>query len=192
MIDLLPAENIPAPNLSQLFGRDALLHVDLGCGDGSLLRAMAVEHPEINFLGTERLLRRVRSSDKKAADLPNMRIIRAETLYVLERLLAPESVDAFYLLFPDPWPKRRHHRRRIVTAEFLGRIWTRLTSHGSLFMATDHDDYFAAIRKLLRKSSNFALASAEWKLPATTFEQKFIGAGTAIHRLELRKVSPVT
>jgi tRNA (guanine-N7-)-methyltransferase len=192
VIELFPIADVATLDLSELFGRRAPVHVDLGCGDGSFLRALASEQPNTNFLGIERLLRRVRSSDKKAADLPNIRIIRAETLYVLQRLLAPESVEAFYLLFPDPWPKRRHHRRRIITAGFLDCVWTRLTNHGSLFVATDHDDYFAAVRQLLAKTPKFALAKSDWQPPASTFEQKFVAAGIAIHRLELRKVSPVT
>jgi len=123
--------------------------------------------------------------------LPNVRIIRSETLFVLRHLLAPDSVAAFYLLFPDPWPKRRHHRRRLVTTEFLDAIWECLTDGGKLFLATDHDDYFAAMRRSLSQTARFAPANSEWPLPASTFERRFLAAGTAIHRLELRKSTPL-
>jgi tRNA (guanine-N7-)-methyltransferase len=192
VIDLLPDLDAAELDLEELFGRAAPLGIDLGCGDGSFLQALAAEHPDRNFLGIERLLRRVRSSHRKAEDLPNVRVIRSETLFVLRHLLPAGSVDAFYLLFPDPWPKRRHHRRRLVTAEFLSAIWSCLRNQGSLFIATDHDDYFAAIRKLLQNTPQFVATDRDWALPATTFEKKFCTVGLPIHRLELRKISPVT
>jgi tRNA (guanine-N7-)-methyltransferase len=191
VIELLPETSVSL-DLSQLFERTAPVHVDLGCGDGSFLRALAAEQPHTNFLGIERLLHRVRSSDRKARELENVRIIRSETGFVLRHLLPPESVEIFYLLFPDPWPKRRHHRRRLVTTEFLEAISACLTNGGSLFIATDHDDYFAAIRRALSGATEFAMIGSDWNLPSTTFEKKFVASGTAIHRLELRKTSPVT
>ena len=197
MIELIPETQATPLDPAQLFGRVAPLHADLGCGDGSFLRALATEYPETNFLGIERLLRRVRSSDRKAATLPNVRIIRSETSFFLRHLLPPESVDVFYLLFPDPGPKRRHHRRRIISSDFLDAIAACLKSAspartgGSLFVATDHDDYFAAIRNLLGESSDFVPVEGIWPLPASTFEQRFRSAGIPIHRLELRKASPL-
>jgi len=188
----LPDLNAAELDLEELFGRAAPLEVDLGCGDGSFLRALAAEHPDRNFLGIERLLHRVRSSHRKAVDLPNVRVIRSETLFVLRHILPAGSVDAFYLLFPDPWPKRRHHRRRLVNAEFFSAIWNCLRNQGSLFIATDHDDYFAAIGKLLQNTPQFAPTDRDWALPPTTFEKRFRMVGLPIHRLELRKISPVT
>jgi tRNA (guanine-N7-)-methyltransferase len=179
-------------DLPQLFARTAPVHVDLGCGDGSFLRALAASRPNTNFLGIERLLHRVRSSDRKAQELENVRIVRAETMFVLRHLLPPDSVEAFYLLFPDPWPKRRHHRRRLVTTGFLEAVAGCLTIDGSLFIATDHDDYFAAICRALSNTVELAIADSDWNLPPTTFEKKFVAAGTGIHRIEFRKVSPVT
>ena len=191
MIELVPQSTATRIDFVDLFRRGAPIHVDLGCGDGSFLQALASEHPTRNFVGIERLLRRVRKSDRKAVLLPNVRIIRSETMFFLNHLLPTESVDCFYLLFPDPWPKRRHHRRRLVTPEFLDAIWNGLTASGLLYVATDHDDYFAAIRKLLKRTLQFVATNADRRLPATTFEKKFSGASTPIHRLTLRKVSPV-
>jgi tRNA (guanine-N7-)-methyltransferase len=187
-----PPEAKVSLDLPQLFARTAPVHVDLGCGDGSFLRALAAQQPNANFLGIERLLHRVRSSDRKARELDNVQIVRAETMFVLRHLLSPNSVEAFYLLFPDPWPKRRHHRRRLVTTGFLEAIAACLTTGGSLFIATDHDDYFAAICRAVSKATEFAIADSDWNLPPTTFEKNFVAAGTGIHRLEFRKVSPVT
>jgi tRNA (guanine-N7-)-methyltransferase len=188
-------ESIPAGprllELPRLFERDAPLQVDLGCGDGSFLQALAAQRPDRNFLGIERLLHRVCSSGRKAAQLPNVRIIRGDTMFLLRHWLPPRSVEVFYLLFPDPWPKRRHHRRRLVTTQFLEAIWTGLTNSGSLFIATDHDDYFGAIRQLLSRTPGFVPTNSHWKLPVSSFEKRFTVLGTRIHRVKLRKVSPV-
>ena len=191
MIELVPEPKAAWLDDTELFGRDAPLHVDLGCGDGSFLSTLAFQYPDRNFLGIERLLRRVRSSDRKAAALPNIRIVRSETLFMLQHMLPPNSVETFYLLFPDPWPKRRHHRRRLVTNQFLDIIRRCLTPNGTLFVATDHADYFAAIQRLLSKTEGFVNTDAEWRLPQSTFEKRFSATGTVIHRLALRKVSPL-
>ena len=105
-------------DLQKIFERNAPLHVDLGCGDGLFLCGLAQRMPDKNFLGIERLLNRVRTSARKVARLDNVRLLRMESSYAVRYLLPAESVERFYLLFPDPWPKRRHHRRRIVTPGF--------------------------------------------------------------------------
>jgi tRNA (guanine-N7-)-methyltransferase len=190
----LAAAKTTVLDLPALFGRRAPVDVDLGCGDGSFLRSLAAQMPDKNFLGIERLLNRVRSSTRKAAEVENVRILRAETSFVVTHLLPAESIAAFYLLFPDPWPKRRHHRRRLVTQNFLDAIWTALIPTGSVTIATDHVDYFDAISRLITGTKRFVMIDQEFlrPLPLTTFEKKFRAAGAPIHRLELRKVSPVT
>src|SRR5437762_12472070 len=133
-------------DLEKIFGRRAPLHVDLGCGDGSFLCALAQRLPDKNFLGIERLSARIRSSARKAASLGNVRLLQMESSYAVRYLLPAESVETFYLLFPDPWPKRRHWRRRIITEEFLRAINQALAENGRFLVATDHLDYFEKIR----------------------------------------------
>jgi tRNA (guanine-N7-)-methyltransferase len=179
-------------DLKKIFGRNALLQIDLGCGDGSFLCALAQRMPERNFLGIERLLGRIRAAARKAAALRNVRLLRMESSYALRYLLPAGSVEIFYLLFPDPWPKRRHWRRRIVTQEFLRAISQALAENGKFFIATDHVDYFEKIKEVARVDPDFAIGDpALIDLPLTKFEQQFRAQGAAIHRLELRKVSPV-
>ena len=179
-------------DLEKIFGREALLHVDLGCGDGSFICALAERMPERNFLGIERLLGRIRAAARKAAALDNVRLLRMESSYAVRYLLPPGSVEIFYLLFPDPWPKRRHWRRRIMTPEFLRAISQALAENGRFVIATDHLDYFEKIEEVARANPDFtvALPSAADR-PLTKFEQQFRAQGAAIHWLELRKVSPV-
>src|SRR6266513_6489090 len=122
VIELVPELQVARLDLVQLFGRSAPLHVDLGCGDGSFLCEMAQQFPKRNFLGIERLTKRVEKVRRKAEKIENVRVLRADTLFAVRHLLPESSVDTFYLLFPDPWPKRRHQFRRIFTRHFLDAI----------------------------------------------------------------------
>ena len=178
-------------DLQGIFGRKAPLHVDLGCGDGSFLCALAQRMPDKNFLGIERLLHRVRTSARKAAVLENVRLLRVESFYAVRYLLPAESVERFYLLFPDPWPKRRHYRRRIVTPDFLSSIHDALQKDGSIYIATDDIDYFGIIKEVAESNSDFAIGEGDADLPQSKFGRIFREKGASIHWLELRKISPV-
>jgi tRNA (guanine-N7-)-methyltransferase len=178
-------------DLDKIFGRKAPLHIDLGCGDGSFLCALAQRMPDKNFFGIERLLNRVRTSARKAATLDNVRLLRMESFYAVRYLLPAESVERFYLLFPDPWPKRRHHRRRIVTPDFLGSIHDALEKNGGIYFATDDVGYFGKIKEISESDPRFAISEADVDLPQSKFEHIFREKGAPIQWLELRKISPV-
>lgn len=178
----------------QLFGRNAPLHVDLGCGDGSFLCEMARQFPKKNFLGIERLTKRVEKVRRKAEKIENVRVLRADTLFAVRYLLPESSVETFYLLFPDPWPKRRHQFRRIFTPDFLDAIAVALEQCGALRVATDQVDYFHQIERLSRAHLQFQVVPQspnESVFPVTKFERKFREQGVPIYRLVLRKISPV-
>jgi len=101
-------------------------------------------------------------------------------------------VETFYLLFPDPWPKRRRQRRRIFSDDFLDSITAALEEGGLLRVATDQVDYFRQMERLSRAHPQFEIVDpGDVALPSTKFEQKFQEQGASIHRLTLRKVSPV-
>jgi tRNA (guanine-N7-)-methyltransferase len=178
-------------DLEKIFGRKAPLHVDLGCGDGSFLCALAQRMPCKNFLGIERLLGRICSAARKAASLVNVRLLQMESFYAVRYLLSAESVETFYLLFPDPWPKRRHHRRRLVKPDFLNSIHTALRKDGVIYIATDHLDYFQKIKKIAESTPAFAIVDVDVELPPSGFELTFRQKGAPIHWLALRKISPV-
>lgn len=126
-----------------LFGRRAPVHVEIGFGNGAALADMAAAHPENNYLGIEvhrpgvgTLLRRL------AADgLSNVRIISADATEVLARQIPDDSLSAVYLFFPDPWPKQRHHKRRLVQPDFTALARRKLKIGGTLHLATDWADY---------------------------------------------------
>jgi tRNA (guanine-N7-)-methyltransferase len=179
-------------DLEKVFGRNVPLHVDLGCGDGSFLCALAQRMPAKNFLGIERLVGRVRTGACRAARIGNVRLLRMEISYAVRYLLPPASVETFYLLFPDPWPKRRHWQRRIANESFLRAIGQALVSGGTLYIATDRVDYFEKIKEIARANPDFATVDfTNIDLPHTKFERKFRAQDATIYRVELRKVSPV-
>ncbi|PYK25413.1 MAG: tRNA (guanosine(46)-N7)-methyltransferase TrmB [Verrucomicrobia bacterium] len=178
-------------DLEKIFGRRAPLHVDLGCGDGSFLCALAQRLPDKNFLGIERLSARIRSSARKAASLGNVRLLQMESSYAVRYLLPAESVETFYLLFPDPWPKRRHHRRRIVTPDFLDSVHVALEQNGITYIATDHLDYFRKIKEIAESIPGFAIEDRDVDLPQSRFRLIFEQRSAQIYWLTLRKVSPV-
>jgi tRNA (guanine-N7-)-methyltransferase len=190
-IECVPASVTQPLDFAQIFGRSAPVIIDLGCGDGAFLTALAAANPQHNYLGIERLIGRVRAVCRKAGKLglTNVRVLRMETAYVLEHLISPDSVSQFHLLFPDPWPKRRHHRRRTMTNQFAAAIHRALVPNGLFHAATDHAEYFQHIARITQ-----SLFEPEIKLasfPQSTFEKRFADRGLIIHRLLLRKISPV-
>jgi len=121
----------PSP-ITPWFGREAPLHVDLGFGLGGFLCQMAAQHPEINFLGIERQLERMRKIDRRVAfrKLDNVRLMRIEAGYYLTYMLPEASVDVLYILFPDPWPKLRHQHERLLGPGFIDAIHRSLKPDG--------------------------------------------------------------
>ena len=194
MIDLVPELKVARLDVAELFGRSAPLHVDLGCGDGSFLCEMAQQFPKTNFLGIERLTKRVEKVRRKAKKIENVRVLRADSLFAVRYLLPESSVETFYLSFPDPWPKRRHQLRRIFTRDFLDAIAVALEPHGVLRVATDQLDYFQQVERVSRDHLQFEVVPRspdDAVLPVTKFEKKFRKQGAPIYRLTLRKTSPV-
>jgi tRNA (guanine-N7-)-methyltransferase len=194
VIELVPDSQVACLDVLQLFGRKAPLHVDLGCGDGSFLCEMAQQFPKRNFLGIERLTKRVEKVRRKGEKIENVRVLRADTLFAVRDLLPESSVGTFYLLFPDPWPKRRHQFRRVFTRDFLDAIAVALEQEGIVRVATDQLDYFRQIKRLTCAHLQFQVVPAspdDSVLPLTKFERRFRDQGAPIYRLTLRKTSPV-
>jgi tRNA (guanine-N7-)-methyltransferase len=191
--EIVPESYFAPLDLETIYGRKGPIEVDLGCGDGSFLVEIAGANPARDFLGIERLPGRVRSAHRKitARGLTNARVLLVETSYAVRRMLPASSVAQFYLMFPDPWPKRRHWSRRVVTEDFFASIHRALVPHGVLRIATDQIDYFREIERLAGESTQF-MTDADPEPPAarSTFEKRF--SQSEIYRLRLRKVSDAT
>lgn len=189
--EIIPADYFAPLDIPAIYGRTAPLEVDLGCGDGSFLVACAQANPAREYLGIERLAGRVRRVCRKISfnRATNARVLRVESSYAVQRLLPPASVEVFHLLFPDPWPKRRHWGRRLVTAEFLAAIHRALAPEGTLRIATDQLDYFREIERMVALSGRFVSTSDTKSDPAmSSFEKRFRQSDLEIHRLVLWKV----
>jgi tRNA (guanine-N7-)-methyltransferase len=190
--EIIPANYFAPLDLEAIYGRVAPLEVDLGCGDGSFLVASAGAHPTRDFLGIERLAGRVRRASRKIgfSGTTNARVLRVEISYAVQRLLPPGSVAVFHVLFPDPWPKRRHWGRRLVTTDFLTAIHRALVPQGVVRIATDQLDYFREIERVVAQSARFVSSvDTDSGAAMSTFEKRFCQSNLEIHRLVLRKVS---
>lgn len=193
-VEYVPEDKTQPLDLRLLFPAAAPLEVDLGCGDGSFIAALAAEHPERNFIGVEKLLGRVRSACRKIAarQLPNVRILRVDIGHAVTSLLPAASVDVCHIMFPDPWPKRRHQRRRTVTAELLRSIRRILVHDGHVRLTTDDLPYFEQMQQAAAAVPELAPLAEDVaaELPRSTFERRFVESGLPIYRLSLRNVSP--
>ena len=131
--------------------------IDLGCGKGRFLLARARKFPETNFLGIDRLLNRIRRIDRKIVrqQLLNTRVLRIDGYYAVTYLVPPESVDTYYVFYPDPWPKGKHHHNRIFNELFMNAVARTLKPGGTIHAATDHLPYFQEIYKLLQTDDRF-------------------------------------
>ncbi|MCX6901120.1 MAG: tRNA (guanosine(46)-N7)-methyltransferase TrmB [Verrucomicrobia bacterium] len=179
---------------SAMFSKSQPIEVDLGCGDGSLLLHWAKRFPERNWLGVERLKGRVLKLERKAPRLGiagNLRALRIESGYAVEWLFPPASIAACHIYFPDPWPKKRHHKHRLIQPPFVAALARTLEPGGSAHLATDHADYFAEMLLCFNANANFE--RVEPVVPATPeemtdFERDFVTEGRPISRARFRKV----
>jgi tRNA (guanine-N7-)-methyltransferase len=162
------------------------LWVDVGCGKGRFLVATAERNPAMDFLGIDRQVGRLRYVERRIlrAALTNVRLLRAEAAYTVQHLLPPHSVQVFSIFFPDPWPKRRHHRRRLFAPVFLDALHAATAPGGVIHIATDNADYFRAIAKLFQADRRFAAAPIlePDEAARTNFEIVFRLQSAPIHR----------
>lgn len=169
--------------VSEIFGEGETCEVDLGCGDGSFLLAMAERYPETLFLGVERLLGRIRKvcSESGRRGLSNVKGLRVESRYFLEWMIAPGSISRLHYLFPDPWPKEKHHKNRLVQASFIPVLHRALAPQGEFLFKTDHEEYFEWVCRLMDESPLFLRSpwNAEF-YPKTDFQQQWESMGKPI------------
>ncbi len=168
-------------NLNQSFERVAPVWMEIGFGNGEALAQMAEANPEINFLGVEVHLPGVGHALGEIAsrELSNVRLIRYDALELLEKHIEYTSIDRLNLYFPDPWHKTRHHKRRIVNAEFIKLLLPLMTDRAVLHMATDWESYAIHMEQALADCEGFERVHDEPRLssitasrPTTRFEQR--------------------
>jgi tRNA (guanine-N7-)-methyltransferase len=174
-----PASYTERLDLTELFATTQPLEVELGAGDGSFLIQWAKANPQHNFLGVERLLGRIRKIERKAnrAGLNNVRLMRIEASYFLEYLLPRNSVVALHVYFPDPWPKRKHRKNRLVNEVFVETCTRVLAPGGTVLLRTDDPDYFAQMQSAFSRFKSVEPPAAIAAI-LTDFEREFQRRGT--------------
>ena len=190
----------PYMDLQPLFARPAPLHIEVGSGKGTFLVNQGRANPNVNYLGIEWANKYYRYSVDRVRrwSLPNIRFLRADAREFIGRYLPDAAVATFHVYFPDPWPKKRHHKRRFFIPENLQQVLRTLTAGGELRTATDHAEYFQTVKELLTEHETIARQFEQIEfLPTDTadegewvgsnFERKYIKEGRQFYTLAVRK-----
>jgi len=159
-IRYIPENWLEPMDLRSLFPhRDRPLTVDVGSGKARFILQRAATDPETNYFGIDRMLKRIRKTGRKAAraELKNIRLLRLDAYYTVTYLIPPASVDTYYILFPDPWPKKKHSANRLMNPRFIDALARTLVPGGQLHFATDHQPYFAGCMDMLVVDPRFSL-----------------------------------
>ena len=184
-------------DVAAAFGRTAPLVVEIGPGTGESLVAMAAARPEVDVLAFEVYLPGVARTVARLheTEVANVRLLQSDAVDGLTHLLGPGSVQEVWTFFPDPWPKVRHHKRRLVDRAFADLVASRLRPGGAWRLATDWADYAAQMRTVLDAHpdlENVGTAADGWAVrdadrPLTRFEQRGIDAGRTVRDLRYRR-----
>ena len=182
----------------RIFGRPGPVHMEIGSGKGTFLLGQATAQPGDNYLGIEWARKYYRYAVDRIGrwELTNVRIIRTDAVSFITDSVPDESVDYFHIYFPDPWPKKRHHKRRLICLANLEQLIRCLKAPGQIRIATDHTDYFEQIKMVLAERSDIleeidfikptTAESGEWT--GTNFERKYIKDQRPIYTIAVRKI----
>ena len=197
---LLPRYGIPfsenALDLDQVFGRKAPKILEIGFGMGESTATIAQAHSDTDYLGIEvhtpgvgSLLNRI-----DALGLTNLRIIQHDAVAVIQHMLAANSLSGIHIFFPDPWPKARHHKRRLIQPALIASLCQRLKSGGYIHAATDWEDYAVQMLQVLNQESRLSNTVSDYAQrpayrPLTKFEQRGLKLGHGVWDLIFRKTS---
>lgn len=185
-------------NDQKVFGRDALRFLEIGFGSGQSLLALALENPDKDFIGVETHQPGIGALFQgiKLHKLSNLRVYYSDVIDVLEKCIPNESLSGVQIFFPDPWPKRRHHQRRLIQSKFIELIVAKLKMGGLLHLATDWEDYAKHMMMVvsqeprlinLASPGQFALSRSSQRIVITKFERRALNEGREILELHLLK-----
>lgn len=182
------------------FGRDAPLVLEIGPGMGEATAELAAARPDLDHLavdvykpGLAQLLLRI-----EQAGLRNLRLLRGDALQLLAEHVAPDSLAGIRVYFPDPWPKRRHHKRRLVTGEFVALAASRLAPCGTLHLTTDWEHYAGQMRDVVAGEPALQAVDADaegwtarpdWR-PVSKFEQRALAEGRRVRDILAMRTPP--
>lgn len=188
-LEILPGQVEGPLSFPRLFGNTRPVEIEIGSGKGRFLLEQAAGRADANFLGLEWSLKYLRVARERAErrGLTNIRLLRADARHVIADLIPDASVARVHVYCPDPWPKKRHRKRRFFGSAMARHLERVLEPGGHLHVSTDVDDYFEEIRGLLAEHTGlteagdplFPIEAAEGR---TSYEAKYVQAGRRIHR----------
>jgi tRNA (guanine-N7-)-methyltransferase len=181
-------------NLEEIFGRSTPKILEIGSGMGEATATIAKQHPQKDYLAIEVHTPGVGSllAQINMLELTNLRIIQHDAIEVLQQMLPLESIDGVHIFFPDPWPKARHHKRRLIQPVFASLLCERLKSGGYLHVATDWKDYAEQILSVLSNEDLLTNTAIDYAVrpqyrPLTKFEQRGLQMGHSVWDLIFTK-----
>ena len=182
-------------NLNTTFGRSAVRILEIGFGMGGATAQIAAEHPENDYLGVEvhtpgvgALMRLL-----DAGEIGNVRIIQHDAVEVLNHMIEPAALDGIHIYFPDPWPKKRHHKRRLIQPPLVNLLASRLKPGGYLHLATDWQEYAEWILEVLQGEPQLKNTATDFApkpdyRPETKFERRGLNLGHGVWDIVFRRV----
>jgi len=188
----LDPDTLPKPlDWATLFGNDHPVELEIGMGKGTFLTEAAKAHPETNFFGIEwaRWFWRYGSDRLRRNGCTNARAVRAEAGFFIREFVKDASLSVLHIYFPDPWPKKRHNKRRLIQPPFVKEIERILAPGARLQIVTDHQNYFEQIEAVVKGSNlniveyNRPGAAAEGEFVGTNFERKYKREGRPFYAL---------
>jgi len=171
----LDVETLPRPIIwAELFGNPNPVEMEIGMGKGTFLVEQAKARPEVNFFGIEyaRWFWRYASDRLRRAGCTNTRTVRAEASYFINEFVTDLSLSVVHIYFPDPWPKKRHHKRRLIQPPFMQQVIRILTPSGRVQIVTDHQDYFEQMEQVVGSSG---MKIVDYNRPGSANEGEFVG-----------------
>ncbi len=188
VVELKPEDD--SFDLGQFVEPGMPIELEIGCGNGRFLAARATKNPEVHYFGVERMMERVRRCSRKAerGQLTNLTFVRVEAGRFVRELLPDHCLRAMYLFFPDPWPKRRHHKNRFFQREMCDVLARVLVPGGAMVISTDHAEYFGEMDRYLAEDARFeAIAPLiREEDEQTDFERLFLSKGDPIYNCAYR------
>jgi len=197
-VSLRPEDLGDRVDFARVFGRDGPVHIEVGAGKGTFLLNQAKTHSDINFLGIEWARKYYRYAVDRMGrwGLTNVRIIRTDAASFIADFVPDDSAECFHIYFPDPWPKKRHHKRRFLSPANLEQLLRCLKTGGQLRIATDHAEYFEVIEELIDgrpdKLERIEFAPAARAEPGditgTNYERKYVTDKREINTIAAKKI----
>ncbi len=180
---------------ASLFGNARPIALEIGCGTGHFVVDRAQQQPDVNFVAIDIYNKGCWKTCKKtdALGLTNIRVARAEAAYLLEKAFNQTPLSAIYINCPDPWPKKRHRKRRLVNRDFLLKAWHHLTPGGDFFFSSDVSDYAHNVATLLEQNPAYRNCLDQPVVhhlpgyPISKYMQRFLDLGQPIHYLQFQR-----